>query len=114
MIVREWVCNFALVYHALIYHCTIRCYLIHYARIFYEVIGLANEVKKAVGTIDGVDYVAKMARVIKQEQKKGLVGLRFCYLPQSSRLDNDEMGQVMAKAFCELEELDRKNQLTIV
>lgn len=50
-----------------------------------------------------VDYLKKMDEIISEKQKRGLVGMNFCVLPEGSESGDDYQG--MARAFCMVEEL---------
>ena len=38
-----------------------------------------------------MDYIKKMDEIISEKKKKGLVGIRFCILPESDRYDSSSI-----------------------
>lgn len=56
-----------------------------------------------------MDYIAKMNEILAEKKKNGLVGIKFCVLPDDGNSAKDY--QKMAEAFCKIEDLRKKNIL---
>lgn len=56
-----------------------------------------------------IDYIAKMNEIIASKKKNGLVGIKFCILPETKEAARDY--QAMARAFCKAEELKARGVL---
>ena len=49
------------------------------------------------------NYVEKMNKIIASKRQKGLVGIKFCILPEGKT--GRDNAQAIARAFCKAEEL---------
>lgn len=50
-----------------------------------------------------INYVDRMNKIIASKRQKGLVGIKFCILPEGKA--GQDNAQAIARAFCKAEEL---------
>ena len=54
-------------------------------------------------------YLERMNQIIAAKKKEGLVGIKFCVLPESEKAAKDY--ELMAKAFCAIDDLRKDGTL---